>query len=155
MLDEQNSPAVPSIPETRGPGTQDTTGARTASPNEGSALYRPEVRGMQALAHLYAAWPNLPALEFTVLPHGAVTAQIPVDCTAIEAEATMRDWCNALMQDTGSFCREIERHRGPWQWFEITAEISVNPAHPGAQRFPLTIKGRCYALARPLLARPA
>lgn len=155
MLDERTSSAVPSIPETTTPGTQNATGARTAPPNEGSPLYRPEVRGMQALAHLYAAWPNLPALEWTVLPHGAVTGQIPVGCTGIEAEATMRDWCNALMRDPGSLCREVERNHGPWQWFEITAEVSVNPAKPGAQRFPLTIKGRCYALARPLLARPA
>jgi hypothetical protein len=155
MLDEQHSPAVPSIPETTVPGTQNATGARTTSPDGGSVHYRPEVRGMQALAHVFAAWPTLPALECTVLPHGAVTAQIPVGCTGIEAEATMRAWCDALMRDPGSMCREIERHQGPWQWFEVTAELSVNPAKPGAQRFPFTLKGRAYALARPLVPRVA
>lgn len=155
MLDEQNSPAVPSIPQSAPPEAPHTPGARPAAPNQGTAspLNRPEVRGMQALAHLFAAWPYLPALEYTVLPHGAVTGRIPASCTAVEAEATLRAWADALIRDPGTMFREVERFNGPWHWFELAADISVNPAKPGAQRFPFTVHGRCYPVARPLVVQ--
>lgn len=152
MLDEQHTSAVPSIPQSAPSDASHTPSARPAAPEQGtSPLHRPQIKGMQAIAHVFAGWPALPDLEFTVLPHGAVTGHIPADFTAVEAEATLRAWADVLIRDPGTMCREVERFQGPWHWFEVTAELSVNPAKPGAQRMPFTVKGRAYAMARPLV----
>lgn len=154
MLDEQESPAVPSIPVSAPTEPMNTPGARPAAPST-PTLRRPEVLGMQAVAHVLAAWPALPALEFTVHPHGAVVAHIPGSLTPNEAEYTLREWANALIRDPGTMFREADRYDGPWHWIELSAELSTSPAKPGAARVPLTVKGRVWPVPRPLLPVPA
>jgi hypothetical protein len=148
MLDEQTSSAVPSIPQSAPQESQYTPNARPTAPNGVNPMHRPDMQGMQALAHLYAAWPQLPGLECTVLPHGVIVGQVPPSSTPREAEFTLRAWIDALIQDPLAGFKEIDRYDGPWHWIELRATLSTQPGQPGAGRVPLTVKSRIWPSLR-------
>jgi hypothetical protein len=104
---------------------------------------------MQALAYFVGLHPTLSALDFTITRMGAIVSRVTDDVTPQEAAMTIGEYGTALATACGSTFHARKLQTGPWEWTELRASLSTQPAELDAPTVPITIAGRRWAVPNP------